>query len=287
MKRSLILTEIQLTKLIKEIGEVMTTDKIRGYAFDWDDNILFMPTEIKMEKKDGLDWVPTNVSTEDFADVRNDSEYRLTDHSFMDFAEPQTFISDVKKAIEDKKFAPSFEKLKESLINAHPFSIITARGTPPHAIKEGVRTVIGMTFNPSEVKQMLNSIENVYPSTQDMNMEEKIDFYLSQNDYSPVTSSEFKDKFGLDSAAADRPEEGKKIALRDYVEKVVNGVKKLTDGEYDRLSIGFSDDDRKNIESVMDFIKKELSIEYPGVEFFIYDTSQGEKNKIIVSKIDS
>ena len=35
----------------------------------------------------------------------------------------------------------------------------------------------------------------------------------------------------------------------------------------------------------MDFIKKELSIEYPGIEFFIYDTSQGEKNKIIVSKI--
>ena len=287
MKQSLILTETQLTKLIKEIGEVMTTDSIRGYAFDWDDNILFMPTEIKMEKKDGLDWVPINVSTEDFAEVRNDQEYRLTDHSFMDFEEPQTFISDVRKAIENKKFAPSFEKLKESLINAYPFSIITARGTPPHAIKEGVRMVIGMTFDPSEVKEMLNSIEATYPSTQEMSMEEKIDFYLSQNDYSPVTSSEFKDKFGLDAAAADRPEEGKKIALRDYVEKVVNGVKKLTDGEYDRLSIGFSDDDRKNIESVMDFIKKELSIEYPGVEFFIYDTSQGEKNKIIVSKVDS
>ena len=115
-------------------------------------------------------------------------------------------------------------------------------------------------------------------------MEEKIDFYLSQNDYSPVTSPEFREKFGLESDA-DKPEEGKKIALRDYVEKVVKGVRKLTDGEYDRLSIGFSDDDRKNIEAVMDFIKKELSIEYPGIEFFIYDTSQGDKNKIIVSKI--
>ena len=113
MSKNLIITEKQFTKLVSEIGEVITTDKIRGYSFDWDDNILYMPTEIKMEKKDGFDWVPVNVSTEDFAIVRDDSDYRLTDYSFMDFAEPQTFITDVKKAIEDKKFAPSFEKFKE------------------------------------------------------------------------------------------------------------------------------------------------------------------------------
>jgi hypothetical protein len=66
----------------------------------------------------------------------------------------------------------------------------------------------------------------------------------------------------------------------------VVGAQKLTDGDYDRLSIGFSDDDRRNIEAIIDFIRKELSLEYPGVEFFIYDTSQGEKNKIIISKVD-
>ena len=286
MKRSLILTERQLTKLIKEIGEVMTTDRIRGYAFDWDDNVLFMPTEIKMEKKDGLGWVPINVSTEDFADLRNDSDYRLTDHSFMDFTEPQTFITDVKKAIDDKKFAPSFEKFKESLMYVNPFSIITARGTPPHAIKEGVRMLINMTFETDEIKFMEENIEKTYPSTKDMTMEEKLDYYLSQNDYSPVSSPEFKEKFGLD-ADADKPEEGKKIALKDYVDRVVTGAEKLTNGEYDRLSIGFSDDDRRNIEAIMDYIKKELSIEYPNVEFFIYDTSQGEKNKIVISKVGS
>lgn len=285
MSKNLIITEKQFTRLVNEIGEVITTDKIRGYSFDWDDNILYMPTEIKMEKKDGFDWIPVNVSTEDFAIVRDDSEYRLTDYAFMDFADPQTFITDVKKAVEEKKFAPSFEKFKESLLYANPFSIITARGTPPHAIKEGVRLLIGMTFEPKEVKSMLENIEKAYPSTKDMDMEEKIDFYLSQNDYSPVSSPEFKDKFGLDSDA-DKPEEGKKIALRDYVKKVVDGVKKLTNGEYDRLSIGFSDDDRRNIEAIIDFIEKELKIEYPGVDFFIYDTSKGEKNKIIVAKID-
>jgi|TARA_R110000822_G_scaffold189039_2_gene328080 hypothetical protein len=284
MTRNLILTEKQLTSLINEIGEVMVDGNIRGYSFDWDDNILFMPTKIKMEKKESLVWVPINVSTEDFAELRNDSDYRLTDHAFMDFEDPQTFISDVRKAIENEKFAPSFEKLKESLINANPFSIITARGTPSHAIKEGVRMVIGTTFTTNEVDTMVGNIESAYPSTIDMSLEEKIDFYLSENDYSAVSSNEFKEKFGMDSNA-DRPEEGKKIALRDYVKRVVNGAEKLTSGEYDRLTIGFSDDDRRNIDAVMEFIRDELSIEYPDVEFFIYDTSQGEKNKIIVSKV--
>lgn len=284
MLRNLIIRENQLIRLVKEIGEVITTDKVRGYSFDWDDNILFMPTKIKMEKKESLRWIPVNVSTEEFAELRNNPDYRLTDHAFMDFQDPQTFISDTKKAIEDEKFAPSFDKLKESLIYANPFSIITARGTPSHAIKESIRILIGMTFDTEEVNKMVSNIEKTYPSTKDMSMDEKIDFYLSKNDYSAVTSDEFKDKFGLD-VDVENPEEGKKIALKDYVDRVVNGVRKLSDGEYDRLSIGFSDDDRRNIDVVIDYIRNELSVEYPGVEFFIYDTSQGEKNKIIISKL--
>jgi len=284
MLRNLIIRENQLIRLVKEIGEVITTDKVRGYSFDWDDNILFMPTKIKMEKKESLRWIPVNVSTEEFVELRKNPDYRLTDHAFMDFQDPQTFISDTKKAIEDEKFAPSFDKLKESLIYANPFSIITARGTPSHAIKESIRILIGMTFDTEEVNKMVSNIEKTYPSTKNMPMDEKIDFYLSKNDYSAVTSDEFKDKFGLD-VDADNPEEGKKIALKDYVDRVVNGVRKLTDGEYDRLSIGFSDDDRRNIDVVIDYIRNELSVEYPGVEFFIYDTSQGEKNKIIISKL--
>ena len=79
MTRNLILTEKQLSSLINEIGEVMVDDNIRGYSFDWDDNILFMPTTIKMEKKESLVWVPVNVSTEEFAELRNDPDYRLTE----------------------------------------------------------------------------------------------------------------------------------------------------------------------------------------------------------------
>jgi len=286
MVKNIVLRKEQLKRVISEIGETLTSDSVRGYAFDWDDNILFMPTKINMQKNENGEWVDIKVSTEEFADARNNPTYRLTPYSFDDFARPETFIRDVKIAIEDRDFAPSFEKFKEALTYANPFSIITARGTPPSAVKEGVKLIIGGTFNVEEIDKMLDNISKSYPSTTDMGMEEKIEFYLNQNYYSPVTSDEFKSSFGLDMDA-DRPELGKKIALKDYVDKVVDGVKKLSDTEYTKLSIGFSDDDRKNISTVIRYIRDELSVEYPDIIFVVYDTSQGGENKIIVSKLES
>ena len=286
MCRKIIIKRNQLERVISEIGEVLPQEEIRGYAFDWDDNILFMPTKIKLEKKEGVRWKPVSVSTEEFSTLRNNPEYRLTSYSFDDFANPEIYIQDIRKAIEQNKFAPSFDKFKEALIYANPFSIITARGTQPHIIKEGIKLLIGMTFETEEVEMMLENIENSFPSTVNMTTEEKIEFYLSDNDYSPVSSKEFKDKFGLDQDA-DRPELGKKIALKDYVDKVVNGVQKITGGEYRRLSIGFSDDDRKNIKTVINYIKDELSVEYPEINFVVYDTSVEGENKIVVSRANN
>lgn len=283
MSRKIIIKRNQLKRIINEIGENLPSNEIRGYAFDWDDNILFMPTKIKLEKREETGWEPISVSTEEFSTIRDNPNYRMTSYSFDDFADPTIFMQDVRKAIEENKFAPSFNKFKEALMYANPFSIITARGTQPHVIKEGIKLLIGMSFETEEVEMMLESIENNYPATTNMTTEQKIEFYLSDNEYSPVSSKEFKDKFGLDYEA-DRPELGKKIALRDYVEKVVNGVKNITGGDYSRLSIGFSDDDRKNIKTVINYIKDELSLEYPEINFVVYDTSVKGENKIIVSR---
>ena len=284
MKRRFIIREKQVKFLVNEIGEVLRSNDVRGYSFDWDDNILFMPTKIKMERKNGNDWVPVDVSTTEFAELRNDPTYRLGKNSFVNFREPESFIRDTKKAIDEKMFGPSFDKFKESLIYANPFSIITARGTSPNAIKEGVKILISTTFNTKEINDMVENISEVYPTTEDMELEEKIEYYLSQNDYSPVSSVEFRDKFGIGSDA-DNPEEGKKIALKDYVERVVKGAKNIANGNHTNLSIGFSDDDKKNIEAVVDYIKNELSDTYPNIKFLVYDTSRGDKNKIIVSKL--
>ena len=44
----IILTESQYNNLRDSLLEMT----MRSYIFDWDDNILYMPTTIKMDKKD-------------------------------------------------------------------------------------------------------------------------------------------------------------------------------------------------------------------------------------------
>ena len=56
--------------------------------------------------------------------------------------------------------------------------------------------------------------------------------------------------------------------------------------EYNKLSIGFSDDDLGNINAITNFIKEVLQVEFPQVDFVVYDTSEGEINKIIVKQLN-
>ena len=56
------------------ISESKTSEYLLYYAFDWDDNILNMPTKIHMEHLVDGQWIPTEVSTAEFAEVRNDKD---------------------------------------------------------------------------------------------------------------------------------------------------------------------------------------------------------------------
>lgn len=269
--------------IIREIGERVSDDIIKGYSFDWDDNILFMPTLIKLDKKVDGRWETIKVSTEEFSSIRNNPNYKIRPDSYDDFRNHEGFLKDTIQAISQQKFGPSFNKLKESLVSASPFSIITARGNSPSTLRQGVKIVIDMALSDDEKNKMVDNIKLKYPSQEDLTDTEIIDFYLKENNYMPVSSEEFLSKYpGI--ASAESPEIGKKIALNDYVKRVVEGAKKITNNEYGRLTIGFSDDDKKNIEAVIDYIKEELNIRYPEVEFIIYDTSDKGINRIVVEK---
>ncbi len=154
----IILKKSQYTRLRGSLLEMT----MRSYIFDWDDNILYMPTTIKMDKKNGDKWVPLDVSTDDFVKVRNDKNYRLRDNNaelaFIDFRLSKPFIEDVKKAIHQNKFAPSADKFKEALINSRTFAINTARGHKPNTLKEGVKIFIDMVLTKEEKSKMLNNI---------------------------------------------------------------------------------------------------------------------------------
>ena len=284
MSQQIIITKEQLKRIGGLIEE--QSNGIRAYSFDWDDNILKMPTTIKMLSKTDNGWVPVNVGTEEFALVRDSDDYKLDDGAFDNFIDEDAFLIDLEKALEMGSFAPSFNKFKEALIYANPISIITARGHDPKVLRKGMDLVISHTFNEEELGRMIDNIQQTYPELDGQDPEIILKTYLDSHEYHPVTSKTFTDKFGLEGGSAANPEENKKIALRDYVTNIVSKASKMVSMGNEKLSVGFSDDDLGNINAIIPFIKEVLQVEFPDVDFIVYDTSEGGMNKIVLKQVN-
>ena len=212
------------------------------------------------------------------------------DDAFRDFRRPDTFLKDTKKAISKDKTAPSFQKFKENLIYANPFSIITARGHDPKVIRKGVRMFVDLVLEPKEKEKMVDNIISMFEHEElfskdflgkinRLSDEQIIDLYLDEKgDYYPVSSEEFGEKFGLEtSGGAANPEHAKKVALLDFVEKYDDLIRS---GKYVSASLGFSDDDPRNVKAMVEFIQDELTKMYPKIKFRVYDTSEGGYKQI-------
>jgi hypothetical protein len=294
--KKLIINESQYDRIKRYLNEIAN----RSYIFDWDDNILFMPTKIKMDKNEGGNWVPVDVSTEEFAQVRTSPEYRLRNNdpvvAFEDFKLTDSFLHDTVEAISNESFAPSFEKFKEALIYGNKFAINTARGHKPEALKQGVKTFIDLIFSDEEEQTMVNNIRKNIPQdvpgyqklkAGSLNNDQVIDLYLNEfGEYYPVSSEEFGERFGLDTTGgAANPEHAKKVAIEHFTQKVLRNVQKLVDsGHYTKVSIGFSDDDIRNVRASEEFLENELKHMYPEIHFVVYDTSEGGKKKLVIEK---
>jgi len=258
--------------------EIILENKKKFFLFDWDDNILVMPTKILMDKKTKRGWTPVEVDSEEFREVRKriGSDYRLRPDSFTQFKDPKQFEIDLLFALENQNFGPSFEKFIDVLINGDDFGIITARGHSPNVIKDGVKVLIKNYFTPQEIKLMIKNLGG-----------ENVEKYLSRQKYRTVSSQEFSDEFNL-GVGSQSPEVGKKIALTDYIHNVVKATNKLVNDEkYTKISVGFSDDDLGNIKAVEEIIREELQKKFPDINFVIYDTSDPKnikKKRIFIKK---
>ncbi len=256
--------------------ELLLEFQKRAYSFDWDDNILNMPTKIHLEKRVGNGWIPVDVSTSEFAELRHEigKGFRLLNDNpndaFVDFKGHQTFLNHTEKALRKGNFGPSFEKFKEALIYGNDFSIITARNNSPITLRDATKLLIDKHFTEEEKQTMIDNLKGV-----------TIDQYLNLQDYHPVSSEEFGERFGVEvSGGAANPEKAKTIALEDFVRRVVKSAKQLqTHPEYNGLSVGFSDDDLGNVEKAEEFIREELHKTYPEVKFLVYDTSDPKDTK--------
>jgi hypothetical protein len=244
------------------------------YAFDWDDNVLHMPTKILMDRKEGGAWVPVDVSTSDFATLRHDREnYRLRDgdptKAFSEFRDTgsrgaDAFYEDSLKAIRAGRFGPSWTAFRNCLREAALFAIITARGHEPETMRRVVCWIIDNLLDQDEQTEMyarlLKFVHFYTPHDSDeyervprgpLSKSRLVTEYLSNCDFYGVSSEYFARQFG--AATALNPEAAKQSALDRFVVKCNELGKKLG---VKSVSVGFSDDDPKNVEHIQKFFEE-------------------------------
>jgi hypothetical protein len=286
----------------KEVNLEVATRDFKYYIFDWDDNILHMPTRIHLEKKGGDgEWRPVSVSTGTYALVRTDSDhYRMPvdggrEAAFRDFQDlpaaegDQAFIRDTKAALArikaGQKPGPSFETLRKTLREGRIFAIVTARGHAPETIRSAVMLFIDEVLDPGERAEMMANLRGYRHCFDKVDVfgtdEEELAYFLSLCRYNAVTNPDFKERladdsdFGARFASADsdrKPEVAKEFAIRDFTEHLFRTLQR-TGGLGRSVSVGFSDDDAGNVSAVSDYIRAELSRRFGGFKFVVYDTS--------------
>jgi hypothetical protein len=262
------------------------TPDLKYYAFDWDDNIVHMPTKILVKDESGNE---VGMSTDDFAEFRHQIgkepfNYKgntivgYSDSPFRNFRTDgdKDFLVDAMRA----KKGPAFDDFRESINNGSIFAIITARGHNPNTIKEAIYNYIISGFNGIDKDELIKNLKKYrsFVGEDEMTDEELIKSYLELNKYHPVS-------FGDDKGAVN-PEEAKVEAMEAFVNyikamaAVLNKkafLKKDISNNFnpDNLSIGFSDDDPKNIEVMQKHFKNK-----PDNIVKTYSTAGGFKQEV-------
>jgi hypothetical protein len=290
----------------QRINDRVADRDFKYYIFDWDDNILHMPTRIHLEQRqpDGT-WAPHLVSTSVFSVIRGDTtRYRPPDGEwakafveFQDYANESesAFLRDTRLAIErvitgQEAPAPSFETFRRTLIEGRLFAIVTARGHASATLRKGVHLFIDLVLTPAEREEMMANLRGYRVcfdhSTHLGTDEEELACYLGHNRYHAVTSPGFSQRLADEAPGPVTSEERKQFAIRDFVEHVIEILARRGNQLSRPISVGFSDDDPANVAAVDAYIRRELAQHFPGIKFCVYDTSDPalEKGrKVVVS----
>lgn len=269
--------------------------QLKYYMFDWDDNILHMPTCIHLEKKTKRGWKPVSVTTAEFAHIRRDTvNYRPKegdwDKAFVDFYDvghrgARAFLEDTMAALKPvvsgkSRGAPSFAKFRKALVEGRLFAIITARSHSSAAIRRGVEYFVDKVLSPAEKKRMILNLRRyaAYFGEDPAGPTDRriLKNYMDLNHYRGVTSPEFQKLMGMKLGGSESPEKGKQFAIREFVRHVVKLIRQRKGHE--SISVGFSDDDPHNVRAVVEFVQRELAKAFPSIKFVVYDTSNRRKS---------
>jgi len=288
-----ILKEIIEKRELKEGFDDAGRPDMKYYAFDWDDNIMMMPTQIIVQTEDGKE---VGMSTEDFAEYRSmidkePFEYKgetivgYADNPYRNFTTEgdSQFIVDAMIA----ETGPSWDDFVEAINGGSIFSIITARGHTPSVLRDAIYNMIMTNHKGINKEELISNLKKFrdFTGEEGMTDEDLIEKYLDMLKFHPVT-------YGEGSAA--NPEEGKIKAMTAFISYVKDMASRLRqraffkddvsnnfipDFEADvKPTIGFSDDDERNVDKMKEFLKHAYPKGDKPVKTYL--TKGGEKKEV-------
>lgn len=278
-----ILREFTFQKNLQEGFDPEGSPDLKYYAFDWDDNIVTMPTQIIVLSYDDEE---VGISTEDFAEFRTmigNEPFEYKGKTIVGYA-PDPYrnfkVTGDDQFIVDSMIAtpgPSWNDFVECINGGSIFSIITARGHTPSVMRDAVYNYIVSDHNGIDKEELITNLKKYRElAAEDIGDNQTlINQYLDLCKFYPVT-------FGEGSAS--NPEEGKIKALREFINYVKEMSLKLGKKAFFKNDvknyfvpqIGFSDDDPRNVEKIKDFLRKE----YEKSPVRTYLTKAGTKKEI-------
>lgn len=281
-----VLTRQIINEMINEVEEKKYG--IKYYAFDWDDNLMKMPTQIILMSEDGNE---VGMSTEDFAEYRTEignTPFEYEGETIVGFGEdPFRYFRTAgdSKFMKDIENAPlvrgPWSDFVEAINNGSVFSIITARGHHPNTLKKGVLKLILMGRGGLDKEKLVESlikyreIMGLKPVTDENWL---IRDYLDRCKFYPVSYGD---------GSATNPEEGKVNAMEEFINYVKRMSFRLQKKEYQFINdisnnfvpkmpmVGFSDDDIRNVDVMKKHFEKK-----PDNILRTYHTKDDEKTML-------
>lgn len=267
--------------IIREKNDFKT---LRYSVFDVDDNLLYMPTTVHLDKYEDGKWVPIDILSSQFHDYITSERTRMRNGSYQETFKEQTdegprgnraFLQDTVKAIKKKMFGPSWVDFIHSLVDGRIFLIITARGHEPDSIRKSVEWIIYNYLNKEQLEEMKENLSKFHSLFGDI-PEDVISHYLDKCEYIGVMSNYFEQNFNVpDMKISQLVGYGKSLAIKRFLDKIKKSSKRVGLP----VKVGFSDDRKRTVEDVIEFLSGEKSLDEP-IEYYVFDTSGSTKKRI-------
>lgn len=285
----------------KLFKEQKTELVLHYYAFDWDDNLLFMPSKLYVINDKGEE---VEVETHEFAKYRSvigKEDFKFKGHTiigyiqkedgsgidydsslrnFRDHRDPYIFKKDTKLAIDSGDFGPSWPDFIECLISGSLFAIITARGHESPSIRKSVEYIIDDYLTQEQKDEMYNNIlkySYLFNRNIDYNRFYKgklssnplIKDYLDMCEFIGVSAPS-----RIDHTNAMNPEKAKLKALLDFASKINKNAGNIGM----KARIGFSDDDNQTVKIIEDLFDEIDNEEFPHIiQWIVKNTNDPNK----------